>query len=185
MNESKGSPLSVAVAQFVVVAALSRTMRHVLADAVCSLQWLARHCRWRVVWRHLLLTMTSHCCHGNATASWRSCTPGRRAARGTWTLTIYSQLVGDRYSSLILSRLQYWRLVKMTDEWAVISRQRYCLCSNTDSYTATVRNFIFFVTKNCTILETRMWANAQRDGCTAQYRWRPLFNAASLADAHC
>jgi len=25
---------------------------------------------------------------------------------------------------------------------------------------------------------TRMWANAQRDGRPAQYRWRPLFNAA-------
>ena len=24
----------------------------------------------------------------------------------------------------------------------------------------------------------RMWANAQRDGCPAKYRWRPLFNAA-------
>ena len=25
---------------------------------------------------------------------------------------------------------------------------------------------------------TRMWANAQRDGRRAEYRWRPLFNAA-------
>jgi len=25
---------------------------------------------------------------------------------------------------------------------------------------------------------TRMWANAQRDGCPAEYRWRPAFNAA-------
>jgi len=31
---------------------------------------------------------------------------------------------------------------------------------------------------------TRMWANAQRDGRPAEYRWRPLFNAANLADAH-
>jgi len=31
---------------------------------------------------------------------------------------------------------------------------------------------------------TRMWANAQRDGRPAEYRWRPLFNAATLADAH-
>ena len=28
--------------------------------------------------------------------------------------------------------------------------------------------------------KTRMWANAQRDGRPAKYRWRPLFNA----DAH-
>jgi len=26
-------------------------------------------------------------------------------------------------------------------------------------------------------LSTRMWANAQRDGRPAEYRWRPLFNA--------
>jgi len=25
--------------------------------------------------------------------------------------------------------------------------------------------------------KTRMWANAQRDGRPAKYRWRPLFNA--------
>ena len=31
---------------------------------------------------------------------------------------------------------------------------------------------------------TRMWANAQRYGHPAEYRWRRLFNAVSLADAH-
>ena len=28
---------------------------------------------------------------------------------------------------------------------------------------------------------TRMWANAQRDGRPAEYRWRPLFNAAKFS----
>ena len=32
--------------------------------------------------------------------------------------------------------------------------------------------------KNIIILE--MWANAQRDGRPAEYRWRPLFNAAKF-----
>jgi len=27
---------------------------------------------------------------------------------------------------------------------------------------------------------TRIWANAQRDGRPAEYRWRPLFNAAKF-----
>jgi len=27
---------------------------------------------------------------------------------------------------------------------------------------------------------TRMWANAQRDGRPAEHRWRPLFNAAKF-----
>jgi len=30
------------------------------------------------------------------------------------------------------------------------------------------------------ILSTRMWANAQHDGRTAEYSWRPLFNAAKF-----
>jgi len=29
-----------------------------------------------------------------------------------------------------------------------------------------------------------MWANAQRDGRPAEYRWRPLSTLQSLADAH-
>jgi len=32
--------------------------------------------------------------------------------------------------------------------------------------------------------QTTMWANAQPDGRPAKHRWRPLFNAASLGDAH-
>ena len=34
------------------------------------------------------------------------------------------------------------------------------------------------VTSGQSNLRTRMWANAQRDGCPAEHRWRPLFNAA-------
>jgi len=30
------------------------------------------------------------------------------------------------------------------------------------------------------ISTTRMWANAQRDGRTAKYRWDPLFNAVNF-----
>ena len=29
-------------------------------------------------------------------------------------------------------------------------------------------------------LKLEMWANAKRDGRPAEYRWRPLFNAAKL-----
>ena len=29
-------------------------------------------------------------------------------------------------------------------------------------------------------LHTRMWANAQRDGCPAEHKWHPLFNAAKF-----
>jgi len=29
-----------------------------------------------------------------------------------------------------------------------------------------------------------MWANTQRDGRPAAYRWRLLFNATKFADAH-
>ena len=30
------------------------------------------------------------------------------------------------------------------------------------------------------VVRTRMWANAQPDGRPAEYRWRPLFNAAKF-----
>jgi len=29
-------------------------------------------------------------------------------------------------------------------------------------------------------MQTRMWANAKRDGRPAKYRWRPVFNAAKF-----
>jgi len=35
------------------------------------------------------------------------------------------------------------------------------------------------------VTKTRMWANAQRDGRPAEYRWRPVLNTESLARAHC
>jgi len=37
-------------------------------------------------------------------------------------------------------------------------------------------------TLGCTkrTMRTRMWANAQRDGHSAEYRWRPVFNAAKF-----
>jgi len=31
-----------------------------------------------------------------------------------------------------------------------------------------------------TTWQTRMWANAQRDGRPAEYSWRPMFNAAKF-----
>ena len=34
--------------------------------------------------------------------------------------------------------------------------------------------------KSTRLWPTRMWANAQRDGRPAEYRWRPLFNAAKF-----
>jgi len=41
------------------------------------------------------------------------------------------------------------------------------------------------VTKHRKLLKLEMWANAQRDGRPAEYRWRPLFNATrSLSDTH-
>ena len=30
------------------------------------------------------------------------------------------------------------------------------------------------------IVQLEMWANAQRDGRPAEYRWRPLFNVAKF-----
>ena len=45
--------------------------------------------------------------------------------------------------------------------------------SECNDYSSTVIEFGY-------LFETRMWANAQRDGRPAEYRWRPLFNAAKF-----
>jgi len=37
-----------------------------------------------------------------------------------------------------------------------------------------------YASKPIKVYLTRMWANAQRDGRPAEYRWRPLFNAAKF-----
>jgi len=41
-----------------------------------------------------------------------------------------------------------------------------------------IKNNVYAVINNLWI--TRMWTNAQRDGHPAEYRWRPLFNAAKF-----
>jgi len=41
-----------------------------------------------------------------------------------------------------------------------------------------VKNLLYLSTAQPEELE--MWANAQRDGRPAEYRWRPLFNAAKF-----
>jgi len=125
----EGTSLLVAVTQLVVVAALSHAVWHLLTHSVCSLQRLTRH-RWRSLawWRHLLLMTTHHCCHGSAIASWR------HASSGAWTPAVGSDDVTwyrhHRHYSVYdwLHRLDCYRLIQVTDEWAVLSRQWHRLC---------------------------------------------------------
>ena len=43
----------------------------------------------------------------------------------------------------------------------------------------------YYLNRREQLLETRMWANAQRDGRPAEHRWRaPSVRRRSLADAH-
>ena len=73
--------------------------------------------------------------------------------------------------SLIFKTVQYikskfWMRINMT-----ICNVTKCL------------NIPFWKSKMATaaiLWKTRMWANAQRDGRPAEYRWRPLFNAAKF-----
>jgi len=43
-----------------------------------------------------------------------------------------------------------------------------------------ISTFCCLCTLNENNYNTRMWANAQRDGCPAEYSWRRLFNAAKF-----
>ena len=69
-----------------------------------------------------------------------------------------------------------WRpLLNAVDQIAKITKPRrepveICLIFNLLRYCIRRRNR--------KLLQLEMWANAQRDGRPAEYRWRPLFNAA-------
>jgi len=45
-----------------------------------------------------------------------------------------------------------------------------------------LRNIVYVKNNNFAQLgpKLEMWANSQRDGRPAEYRWRPLFNAAKF-----
>ena len=55
-----------------------------------------------------------------------------------------------------------------------------CMCKNYKNQMSFSRVMITNVLQRFlwNTVYTRMWANAQRDGRPAKYRWRPLFNAA-------
>jgi len=53
----------------------------------------------------------------------------------------------------------------------VTDRQADRVCSNRPRLRVVLR---------CSLIITRMWANAQRDGRPAEHTWRPLFNAAKF-----
>ena len=65
-------------------------------------------------------------------------------------------------------------LLFITPEGSNIKYKHKTHSTHTHTHTHTQR----YSTENKTKLE--MWANAQRDGRPAEYRWRPLFNAAKF-----
>ena len=73
---------------------------------------------------------------------------------------------------------------KLAQNWLVqkIKVNNGCHCSNCLHYykLLTITQSLHIHTPNTLKLRTQleMWANAQRDGRPAEYRWRPLFNAA-------
>ena len=55
---------------------------------------------------------------------------------------------------------------------------KYCCRYRTTVYI--VFQSILWIANWKLLMKTSMWANAQRDGRPAEYRWRPLFNAAKF-----
>jgi len=60
---------------------------------------------------------------------------------------------------------------------AVIFNRRFLTLSSIKPYNSVHAHTLNTVIMSCKLTETRMWANAQRDGRPAEHRWRPLFNA--------
>ena len=52
--------------------------------------------------------------------------------------------------------------------------QRACMATRSGQNIHDSEKFTWSISQN----QTRMWANAQRDGRPAEHRWRPLFDAA-------
>jgi len=53
--------------------------------------------------------------------------------------------------------------------------------ANTHGHSQNVQpNYYYYYSLLRQDSELEMWANAQRDGRPAEYRWRPLFNAAKF-----
>jgi len=66
------------------------------------------------------------------------------------------------------------RAEKVASPVTVLHRQVLDFCL---SHLSTCYHVSVAVTRRC-LQRLEMWANAQRDGHPAEYRWRPLFNAA-------
>jgi len=73
------------------------------------------------------------------------------------------------------------------------SRINICIFFHLKSKQGSCLNLFIFYLLLAGLFKTRMWANAQRDGHPAEYRWRPLrkfrnsipcMTPQSLADAH-
>jgi len=54
---------------------------------------------------------------------------------------------------------------------------RVCTASSCSTCVLIMQSMVLYSTEQHS---TRMWANDQRDGRPAEYRWRPLFNAAKF-----
>ena len=64
--------------------------------------------------------------------------------------------------------------------WGCVDRPMTETRHNPLRHNPPVRTSQTFPKTNVTTTTTRMWVNVQRDGRPAEYRWRPLFNAAKF-----
>jgi len=62
----------------------------------------------------------------------------------------------------------------------VLSRSISIIAGVRQSGVPVLPPLLFATSSVVKLLQTRMWANAQRDGRPAKYKWRPLFNAAKF-----
>jgi len=103
----------------------------------------------------------------------------------------------DAAKHVDLSQRHCFSLSRHYGEPATILLMGLCLCArnaiqqkldkpNSWNFTHLSHHNLMQPTRNCRTASHRkknkleMWANAQRDGHPAEYRWRPLFNAAKF-----
>jgi len=99
-----------------------------------------------------------------------------------WTdhaIRIFSMSASDIFPCTIKSTRRFLLVPACPGSLGKTAIKRLCVCVLMCLTSSGKFNYRFNRADGKRIL-TRMWANAQRDDCPAEYRWRPLFNAAKF-----
>jgi len=147
----------------------------------CDIQPQAWRC---LVWTLIAVPMLTQPFTLRGTVKWVSASGLSNNNKWRWWMQMVVPLPSDSQSKLV--RL-IWRLAWPPGAQSTFIKWTTWTLSMTEPWRQHHKHYCaIIVTTCCCCSQTKtqhkleMWANAQRDGCPAKYRWRPLFNAAKF-----